>query len=180
MVCGWAAQGVPLLSEQRVGKRVGIGKVARCGVIFMAGYSFALDDEGDEVVALCHIGESIIAPLDGHDEGLAAEVLKMIVDGATGQEYSPPVTLLSLYEVGMAGAGDGVGTMVREVALSEDGIVFPRNEGTHGGVAAEDYFRVPASCATFCRHQEILAIDLVHVGTLNPDRIVLGTCSFVD
>ena len=70
--------------------------------------------------------------------------------------------------------------MVREVPLSEDGIVFPRNEGTHGGVAAEDNLGMPAACTTLSRHEEILAINLVHMGAFNPNGVIFGASTLID
>jgi hypothetical protein len=114
--------------------------------------------------------------------GLAADILEVVTIWTVGEEHSPPLSVAVLYEVGVASAGNGIGTCRIKSHLGKDGIALIRDERSEGRLALENDLRVPLTeiGATLGAHQVILAVDLVDMRTFDPIGIVLGTGTLVD
>ena len=56
--------------------------------------------------------------------GLAADVLEVLTIRAVGKEYSPPLAVAVLHEVGMTGTGNGIGTVLVQSNLCKDGVAL--------------------------------------------------------
>src|SRR5690554_126425 len=113
-----------------------------------------------------------IGPHYRSHKGFPTGVVMIALVGATSQEHRPPISGQILNQIGMAGAGDGPFPVGIEVHLGEDGIVLPGFIGTLNGFATKYDLTVVHTGAALGSRQVVQTVDLVNMGSLNPNGLL--------
>ena len=120
-----------------------------------------MQDKGNGVFALRHVGKSVGAPFYRHDECFASETFKPVLVGSATEEYAPPFPVGSIYNIYMSRAGYGVIAIGFQQALGKHGVAAPTGVRAEYAVGAVHDFGVCPTGTSFGANHVIFPVYLI-------------------
>ena len=152
--------------------------VAPCEVAerdaFAALCAVAAQHQRHGVFLLGDVREAVEAPVHGHQERFAAQLLNAAGARTATQEHGPPFAVGCLHYVGMASAGNRVGAPRFQFALREHRVAAPAGVRAKHRVGPVGHFRVEYAGAAFGADDVVLAVDFIYVRAFVACQALLG------